>query len=62
MMVLKPRVLNNQVRLLQWIVDYIYIISYSAAKGLVTKRQPIMVDGKETTGLKQAGMITSIDR
>jgi hypothetical protein len=41
----------------------IYINSYSAAKGiakgLATKREPIIVDGKETTTLKQAGMINS---
>ncbi len=41
---------------------YICIISYLAAKCVVTNSQRIMVKGKETTIFKEAGMITSIDR
>jgi hypothetical protein len=41
---------------------YLDTISYSAAKGVARKSQPIVVDGKQTTSLKQAGMIISIDR
>ncbi len=40
---------------------YVYTNSYSAAKGAARKSQTIIVDGKETTSFKEAGMITSID-